>query len=415
MASSLIVAVVIVVVLIGAGLGYFLILKPVIQENQQPPPDNQPPGSPPEEGGITVEFIDSTYRAASGETSGWFHNGQDADILLAGIDFNNTGGALLFNNPAGMASDNTHLLLADTWNNRVLIWNSLPTGNVEPDIVLGQDNFYTNNPGNGLNQINWPMGVSTDGQRVAVADTNNDRILIWNTFPTTNGQPADLVIQGDPSNPRRMINLPWGIWTNGEKLVLSSTVSARVLIWNTFPTQNNQAADIYLTGQGQIGIPRNVTSDGAHLIVGDYNPNVSRHTDSGNFFWSSFPTGDDQLPDFFMGDPIDPRGAWMRGTFTPDGKLVMLGTELYIWNTFPTDNADLPDLSVGRHAPGGSEYWFKPAEGSGVVYANGRLYLTSNNVIIGYNSLPTTKGAHPDFGRRSRRLYEHIGDELLYR
>jgi hypothetical protein len=29
----------------------------------------------------------------------WFATGQDANILLSGIDFNNTGGALLFNHP----------------------------------------------------------------------------------------------------------------------------------------------------------------------------------------------------------------------------------------------------------------------------------------------------------------------------
>jgi hypothetical protein len=175
--------------------------------------------------------------------------------LLSGFGFDNAGGPLSFRNPTGIASDNTHLLLADTWNNRVLIWNSLPTSNVPPDIVLGQENFYANNSGNGLDQMNWPMGVSTDGQRVVVADTNNDRILIWNTFPTENGQPADMVIQGDPSSPTRWIDWPWGIWTNGTKLIVSSTASARVLIWNTFPTQDNQAADVCLTGQGQIGTP----------------------------------------------------------------------------------------------------------------------------------------------------------------
>ena len=412
-----IVVVVIIVIVLAVGLGYFFIVvqKPTTQENMPPetsptpevsptptptpgpPPENQPPeNKPPGQEGITVQSISSTYRVAPGGTSGWFHTGQDADIMLSGFGFDNAGGPLSFRNPTGIASDNTHLLLADTWNNRVLIWNSLPTSNVPPDIVLGQENFYANNSGNGLDQMNWPMGVSTDEQRVVVADTNNDRILIWNTFPTENGQPADMVIQGDPSSPTRWIDWPWGVWTDGTKLIVSSTASARVLIWNTFPTRDNQAADVCLTGQGQIGTPRNITCDGVHLIVGDHNPNVSGHTGSGNFFWSTIPAID-QPPTFFMPDPVDPRGAWMRGTFTPDGKLIMQGVELYIWNTFPTDNTDLPDLSVGRHAPGGSEYWFKPAEGSGVVYANGRLYLTSNNVIICYNSLPTTKDAHPDF------------------
>lgn len=348
---------------------------------------------------ITVRTTNSTYRIASGGTSGWFHTGQNADIMLSGIDFNNAGGPLLFNRPTGIASDGTHLLLADTWNNRILIWNSPPTSNVPPDLVLGQESFYTNNPGTGPNQLNWPMGVSTDGQHVVVADTNNDRILIWNTFPTRSGQPADLVIQGQPvsSDPKIRIDWPWGIWTDGKKLVVSSTSTASVLIWNTFPTQNNQPADIFLTGQGMIGTPRNITSDGTHLIVGDHNPNVAGVSGQGNFFWSSFPEGNDQLPTFFMSDPTDARGAWMRGVFTPDDKLVLLGVKLYVWNSFPRDKTQAPDSTIGRSAPGGTEYWFKPAEGAGVALAGGRLYLTSENKIICYNSLPTRSDAKPDF------------------
>jgi len=35
-----------------------------------------------------------------------------------------------------------------------------------------------------------------------VADTQNNRVLIWNSIPTQNNQPADLVL-GQPNLPRR--------------------------------------------------------------------------------------------------------------------------------------------------------------------------------------------------------------------
>ena len=148
--------------------------------------------------------------------------------MLSGIDFNDTGGPLLFNHPGGIASDGTRLLLADTFNNRVLVWNSPPDGNVEPDLVLGQESFVTNSPGDGLDQMNWPISVVTDGQKVVVADTENNRILIWNSFPTENGEPADLVLQGgDPyfvgDAAKVPFIWPWGVWTNGEKLAVTST------------------------------------------------------------------------------------------------------------------------------------------------------------------------------------------------
>ena len=49
--------------------------------------------------------------------------------MLSEIDFNNTGGPLHFSHPCTVASEGTHLLLAGRNNNRVLIWDPLPTEN----------------------------------------------------------------------------------------------------------------------------------------------------------------------------------------------------------------------------------------------------------------------------------------------
>src|SRR3989338_4001519 len=62
---------------------------------------------------ITIEEGDSDYDVASRDTSGFFTSGQEADILLSGIDFNDAGCALLFNHQNGIATDGTHLALAD--------------------------------------------------------------------------------------------------------------------------------------------------------------------------------------------------------------------------------------------------------------------------------------------------------------
>jgi len=284
--TNIVVVAVIVAIILVSALGYYIF----IQVQEKPPHETRPefsppsgeseaPPPPPEEGGaqttkphsppqseITVSFVESSYKVASGNMSGWFYTGQDADIMLSGINFNKTGGPLLFNHPMDIASDGKHLLLADTWNNRILIWNSLPANNTPPDIVLGQPNFDTNNPGRGRDQLNWPVSVATDGQHVVVADTNNNRILIWNSFPTRNGQPADLVLEGVPPDPerpetyRRAIAWPWGVWTDGKKLVVSSTGAGLVLIWNSFPTEDNRPADIYIKGDF-LGTPRQITSD----------------------------------------------------------------------------------------------------------------------------------------------------------
>ena len=169
------------------------------------PTQGQTTGQNTQSSSISVKATGAKYKTVSAKSaSGWFQTGQDADIMLSGIDFNNTGGALLFNHPGVVASDGTHLLLADRNNNRVLIWNKLPTGNTPPDLVLGQKDFTANNPGTGLDQMNWPVSVSVGGGKVVITDTYNDRILIWNSFPTKNGQSADLVINSVQGNKQQL-------------------------------------------------------------------------------------------------------------------------------------------------------------------------------------------------------------------
>ena len=369
---------------------------------------------------IQITKTNSTYKIADTDKkpSGWFSSGQSADIMLSGIDFNNSGGPLLFNHPGTIASDGTHLLLADRNNNRVLIWNKLPKGNEEPNLVLGQKNFYTNNPGNGLNEFNWPVAVavSPDG-KVIVADTYNDRILIWNKFPTKNGQTADLVIQDirseqgtqgpglETQNSKRNLGWPWAVWTDGKKLIVTSTATGSVLIWNSFPTKDNQAADIRLTANGKFGTPRSIGSDGKHLIIGDHNAKLFTGSDGGGqgtFFWKTFPTKDDQPYDFAMKNAGSGHGMigeelW-AAEFLEDGKLMAIGESIYVWNGFPENENDKPDLTIG--------YPFKSNSGSGIIEANGTLYIasTNGNMIWGYGSVPKSAEQKPDFVIGSKNM-----------
>ncbi|MCX8031925.1 MAG: hypothetical protein N3B14_00785 [Thermoleophilia bacterium] len=342
--------------------------------------------------GFSVERVDSQYRVAPANLSGWFTSGQEADLMLSGIDFNKTGGPLFFNHPKGIATDGRHLLLADGNNNRVLIWKNLPDGNTPPDLVLGQDSFETNYPGTGRDQMNWPVSVATDGTRVVVADTYNHRILIWNQFPRVNGAPADIVLDGRPGfkfgkATTTGFSWPWGVWTDGKRLVVSSTEGGYVLVWNTFPTRDNQPADFTLTASGKFGTPRHITSDGTCLIVGDHN---AKDTGSsvGAFVWKSFPTKNDQPFDYFL----PAKGAWMRGTFAPSGKLVMLGDTLCVWDMLPQKPEEQPALSI-------TGFRFQGGDGSGVAIAQGKVYVSlyNGNRVVVYNQIPTKPNQRPDF------------------
>ena len=452
----LIVIGIIVLLLLFFGGWYFLI-RPDSVSNQKGTADGEliDLGN-----NIKLQKNEAKYKIASGKTSGFFKNGQPADIMLSGIDFNNTGGPLLFNHLGGIASDGKHLILADRNNNRVLIWNKIPSKNEEPDLVLGQKDFITNNPGQGLDGLNWPVAVATDGIHLIVADTYNDRILIWNSFPAKNAQPADFEIKGvRGQNTKSEVIWPWAVWTNGEKMVVASTGASKVLIWNSIPNQNNQEADIVLALKDAFGTPRSIGSDGKHLIIGDHNARVNGK--KGNFFWNTFPTKDDQNYDFFMADvpqqnqqlpnsqngspgpvptgedgkPLPPpnnsQNQQVKGVqdgqpqqslqpqgqssglpgeifwspiFTKDGKLVILTNSISIWNSYPTDENDQPDLTIGGTSgpqTQGSKngYKFIAGDGSGMVLVSDKLFLSlsNGNKIIVYNSIPTQQSQEPDF------------------
>ncbi len=381
------------------------------RQPSQPLTPQQPLSDGPPKKELTVTTLQSNYKVAFAKPSGWFKTGQDADIIFSAAGFDNTGGPLQFNHPGGVATDGVHLIMADRFNNRILLWNSLPVGNTPPDIVLGQQDFITNKPGSGLDQLNWPVSVATDGKKLVVADTYNDRLLIWNSFPLRNGQPADIEIKDagrQNTNPKRKMGWPWAVWTDGKKLIAAATASSTVLIWNSMPVKSNQAADISIALPESFGTPRTIGSDGNHLIVGDHNVKVKGKEGQGNFFWKSFPTKDNQPYDFLMVSAQEPpkdqgnkkmmSEIFWSPIFTPDGKLIALGERLYIWNSFPQSEQDLPDLSVGAFHSGMPGYKFVAGDGSGAAIAGNALYLSlyNGNKMVGFSSLPQSSEQKPD-------------------
>jgi uncharacterized protein (TIGR03437 family) len=249
-----------------------------------------------------------------------------------------SGGSM--NQPSAVATDGRRLAIADTDNNRVLIWNSIPGGpTVAPNIVLGQSDFtsfQSPQPVN-ANSLRGPQGVWIQNNKLFVADTQNHRILIWNNIPTQNNQGADLVLgqanlttafapsptTGNPlTTASRLLN-PVSVTTDGTRLFVTDLGYNRVLIWNTIPTSNAQPADVVigqpdmtssvpnfatalcttLSGgtypqrcESTLNFPRFALSDGTRLFVAD----------GGNdrvLIFNSIPTNNGAKADFVLGQP----------------------------------------------------------------------------------------------------------------
>ncbi|CQD23009.1 NHL repeat-containing protein [Mycobacterium lentiflavum] len=83
----------------------------------------------------------------------------------------------------GTATTDTRLAIADTANNRVLVWDSAPGDGRPADYVLGQPSFAANGENRWSavthDSLCWPYGLWLNGDRLAVADSGNNRILIW--------------------------------------------------------------------------------------------------------------------------------------------------------------------------------------------------------------------------------------------
>ena len=384
----------------------------------------------------TEKETQPNYKYVTKKPTGWFKTGQEADIVLYATGFNESGGPLVLNHPGKVATDGKRLIVSDTWNNRVLIWNEIPSKNGQaPDLVLGQRNFYSNVGKLGRDGMNWPVGVATNGKKLLVADAGNDRVLIWNEFPTKNGQPADLVLgapdfdtwlryldweaqqkdEPSPRNPKKEINWPWDVWTDGEKVVVTSTVDSSVLIWNKFPTENNQPADLILGHENfsmraadytELGYkpdplvalmtPRSIASDGERLVIGNYG-------EYGAFVWNEFPTENGQPADFILrprrqpGEP--PMGVF--GATLQDNKLYLASSHhVFIWNTFPEYNDQPYDLRLGAERTR-DEVLLKPDtmrlfsdtfdSPCGIVIASEKLIVvdTNNNRILIFNKIPS--------------------------
>jgi uncharacterized protein (TIGR03437 family) len=231
--------------------------------------------------------------------------------------------------------------VTDLGHNRVLIWNTIPTQNNQAaDVVVGQQNM-TSELDDGGNPacvataldaagnpeysnctpticpvlstdssgypvyagrcgftLSYPRYALSDGQRLFIADSGNDRILVYETIPTTNGPTADIYL-GQPdeytdqvttsTNTFRpdanilessadTVRTPYGLAWDGANLYVSDPFDVRVLVFtlgspnipitgitNAFSVNTYAVGTVSITGTITAGdtITIQITSPGA--------------------------------------------------------------------------------------------------------------------------------------------------------
>ncbi len=337
------------------------------------------------------EYSPSYSVATSNGKTGYGLN-ETGDILLSGYGFDNAGGANKLNHPVSISANYGKLAVTDRFNNRVLIWNTIPSSNTPPDLVLGQANFTTHNSGTGLNNMDFPgqVIITPDG-KVLVADSDNNRVLVWTSFPTSSGQTADYALPitnyvnfGD--------SWPWGVWSDGTKVVVTATVAKAVLFWNSFPGPST-SPDVVLTSS-QVGTPRSILSDGNYVMLGDENANgpcIGSNGTRSTHVWTSWPTS--------SRDPDACIDNWLAGTIH-DSKIYGIaagGETMYFYDELFTSTQEL-QVNVKIANPGEGHRWAGGDDG-GATVVDGKLFVAeyNGNRISVFDTIPTSPTEKPDW------------------
>lgn len=157
-----------------------------------------------------------------------------AAVLAGGVGAN----ASEFRSTGGVTSDGTRLVVADPGNHRVLVWNSIPATTGQPaDIVLGQPDFASVTAGAGAARMSAPTGVIIIDGALLVADAGNDRVLVFDPLPTANGAAAAQVLGQsstatavlDQTASDRTLNEPTDLAFDGRHLFVADRTNRRVL------------------------------------------------------------------------------------------------------------------------------------------------------------------------------------------
>ncbi len=167
------------------------------------------------------------------------------------------------------------VVVADTQTGRVLIWRdvSSPRNGQAPDVVLGR--AARDSSGISASTIGEPVAVAFDGKRLYVGDAALHRVLIWNSLPSSDNQAADAVL-GQPNFTSvsasetpgpETIARPAALASDGINLFVGDAVDRRILVFTAadVPLSNKTVLNSASLSAGPIAPGTLVTIEGSGL------------------------------------------------------------------------------------------------------------------------------------------------------
>ena len=350
--------------------------------------------------------------------------------------FNYPVSAATMDRPMAVATDGLRVAVADTQRHRVLLWLTPPTYSGQPaDVVLGQPDVTSILPATAVDRMNTPQGVALCQNRLYVADSSNNRVLIFAPIPTVTGAAAsavlgqaDFVTSAAGAVAATSMSSPGGIYCDGTTLYVPDSGYHRILIWTAAPTTIAAPADVAV-GQPNLGTGGLVGASATSLNTPQgvfARSGALAIADSGNnrvLFHNAIPSASGAAADRVFGQSnmtaavTAAAGTYNVGLDAPSAVALDSAGRLYavdrnlervvIWKAPTASTAGAPvDLVLGQ--PTASEKPAKMNPGAGpfrlfgptqLSFSGDRMFLAtaSHSRILGWHTIPTFRATFADF------------------
>lgn len=149
--------------------------------------------------------------------------------------------------PHAIAGKDDLLYVADAGNHRVLGWSPKPSEDSDAGVVIGQTNYSAAGEfpyvKQGPSRLRFPYSIALDDGVLAVADTANNRVLLWDGPPKSGEfRAADGVIgqpnfdatgeNGWKAVTHQTLCWPYGIWMHKGRLAVADSGNNRAMLWS---------------------------------------------------------------------------------------------------------------------------------------------------------------------------------------
>jgi hypothetical protein len=216
------------------------------------------------------------YSQLGGSIQGTELSLSTAVTTLAGSSWGSTdatGTSASFATPAGITTDGTNLYVADQSNSRI---RKIVIDNGTVTTLAGSSWGSTDATGTSA-RFYWPMGITTDGSNLYVADSGNNRIrkivISTGVVTTLAGSSSGST---DATGTSASFANPIGITTDGTNLYVADDGNNRIRkivistgVVTTLAGSSNGFADATGTS-AMFKFPYGITTDGTNLYVSDY-------------------------------------------------------------------------------------------------------------------------------------------------